>query len=242
MRIGCSGNILINNENEIFAGAWRAYVNQDYVDALVQSHAVPVILPPVKDKELISEQLDGLDGLVLTGGYDIDPSLYGEPLREKCGFVLPFVDHFYMNLIHEAVKKKIPILAICKGIQAVNTAFGGTLYQDLAAEREGSYKHTQSLPRYEGCHTIHIESDSFMHEVYGNSAYVNSFHHQAVKDVGNGLKVTARAEDGVVEALESTGDSFIAAVQFHPEMMAAFGRETGRKLFDAFVRKCEESK
>ncbi len=238
VKIGIAGNYLrVDAQNE-FGGAERCYVNRDYVDSLLDAGAVPVILPPMVED--VDTLLDGLDGLVLSGGYDVDPKLYGQDTKPTCGYTDRSVDLFYLAIIKEAEKRNLPVFGICKGIQAMNVAYGGTLHQDINSEVEGSLQHVQSAKRCFGTHDIQIEPGSFLYEVFGDTIRVNSYHHQSVADVAQGFKVCARANDGIVECIEKEEGSFMVAVQFHPEMMAAFQDEDMQKLFRAFVKVCHD--
>ncbi|BBF43595.1 para-aminobenzoate synthase, amidotransferase component [Lachnospiraceae bacterium KM106-2] len=236
--IGIVGNLLIM-EGGMFPGLERDYVNRDYGESISLAGAVPVVLTVQEEDEAIRAQLERVDAIVLSGGYDITTQLYGEEPMWEQGFVYPKVDQFYMKTIKIARKLGKPILGICKGIQAVNVALGGSLYQDINRQVQGSMKHSQSSPRQYGTHRIKIEKDSFLGECLAEEVLVNSFHHQSVKQLGAGLRITARASDGVIEGIESTEGSFVTAVQWHPEMMASHGDKEMIGLFKHFVEKVE---
>lgn len=236
--IGIAGNILIM-EGGMFPGLYRSYVNHDYVKSIEKSGGIPVILPVNNDADELASILSRLDGIVLSGGSDIDPLLYGEDPLPKLGFVFKEVDTFYDTLIHKAAQLHVPIFGICKGIQAINVAFGGTLYQDLEAQKGNVYKHTQQTPREIPSHRITIKKDSYL-SFLGERILVNSFHHQAIKEVAPGFKVSAHAADGVVEAIESMEEGFILGVQWHPEMMASHDDQSMLKLFEKFNTICQK--
>ncbi len=240
-KIGIVCNLLVMQNGDM-AGAYRSYVNHNYVTSLEKAGCIPVQLPVIYDLDSVSDMVEGLDGVVLSGGYDVTPGLYGEEPMPQIGFTMKEVDDFYIRVIHEADQKNIPVFGICKGIQILNVACGGTLYQDLGTQVKGSYKHVQSAPRYTPSHVITIEKDSFLGSVLGEKAMVNSFHHQAVKEPAEGFRVTARAGDGVIEAIERTSGSFMAAVQFHPEMMAEFDNPDMLRLFQKFAEVCRINK
>lgn len=240
VKIGISANTIIMGEANS-AGMPRSYVNEDYVISVEQAGAVPVILPVVKEHEILEEQLEGLDGLILSGGTDIDPAFYGEQPTPQCGYIKPEVDAYSISLAKAAVEKKIPVLGICKGNQVINVAFGGSLYQDIPSSFQSPYQHSQLAERRYPTHYITTRKDSFLYEVLGERPRVNSFHHQSVKDVAEGFFISAKADDGVVEGIQKSEGSFVCGVQFHPEMMASHQNPDMMRLFEAFVRKCEEN-
>ena len=172
-----------------------------------------MLLPVVSDLENVKIQMESLDGVILAGGYDIDPFLYKEEPIQGIGFSLSEVDCFYFAVIAEADRRKIPVFGICKGLQAMNVAFGGSLYQDLVSQKENALRHVQLTPRYHGCHEIQIEKGSFIYGILGENARVNSYHHQSVKSVAKGFAVTAKTMDGIVEALERENGTFMVGVQ-----------------------------
>ena len=235
--IGITANILIT-EGGALPGTEKAAVSNDYIKAIENAGGVPIVLPVVTDKELIRCQAELIDGLLLSGGYDADPLLFGEEPAEKLGYVYPERDYHEIELIKAAYNANRPILGICRGIQVINIAFGGTLYQDLA-EIQGGIKHMQNAPKDVATHTVRVIANTILHTLFGDNIVTNSFHHQAVKDLGSDLIISAKTKDGVVEGIEMTGKHFVVAVQWHPEMMAS--SHLGMKsLFREFVAKaCE---
>lgn len=218
--IGVLGNIMIM-EGGMFPGIEKAYVNNDYVEAVMKAGGIPVIIPVTEDEEVIKLQLEAVDGVLMSGGYDLNPLLYGEEPIAAQTFTFTRIDKFYLKAIKLIVDMKKPILGICKGHQALNVAFGGTLYQDLS-QIEGCYvKHSQSAERHEGTHCAEIVEGTKLFLILGKQILVNSYHHQAIKDLAEGFVVSAKAKDGVIEAIEKTGEEFIVGVQWHPEMMAS---------------------
>lgn len=239
IKIGIGGNLLIMQDS-LLPGMYRTYVNHNYVTSLEKAGAVPVLLPVLRDPEDIRVQLRGLDGVLVPGGYDIDPSFYGEEPQPELGYIMPEVDAYTISLIRMAAELQLPVLGICKGIQAINVAFGGTLYQSQDKEIRGCIKHVQAAARKQPTHSITILPGSFLSEALGTEIRVNSFHHQSIKKLAEGFRVTASAPDGVVECIEraDAGQSFMCGVQFHPEMMAEFDNPDMLRLFAAFAAKC----
>lgn len=237
--IGIAGNILIM-DGGAFPGLQRDYVNRDYVKSVSQTGGAPVILTVTDDEEIVRAQVANVDGVILSGGWDVDPQLYGEAPMWQQGFILPEVDHFYLKVIEAALEMKKPLFGICKGIQAINVAFGGTLYQDISTQLENTVKHNQSAPREYGTHSVQIEKDSFLGECLPETMQINSFHHQSIKKLADGLKIVAQANDGVIEGIEGTSGSFVSAVQWHPEMMASHGNAEMLRLFEHFIKKVRE--
>ena len=194
-------------------------VPEAYVLAVERSGAIPLILPPTFDAD-INTFLGLIDGLILTGGVDIDPQLYGENSIPLQGSIDPLRDKFEVELTKAALEKRLPIFAICRGIQMLNVAAGGSLYQDVNSQVKGSLKHRQQAPTYYASHKVRLEEGSRLHGIFGKTSVgVNSFHHQAVKDIAPGFKASAWADDGLVEAIEWEGSEYILGVQWHPERM-----------------------
>lgn len=235
--IGLIGNIVINNEIGPFSGDLRCCVNDDYVQMIIKCGGIPLVIPVQKDKEDIKEIMKRVDGIVLTGGYDIDPLLYHENPIHELGFVLREVDDFYMKAIMLADELNKPVLGICKGIQALNVAFGGTLYQDLKSQKNNSLKHVQNTFKYSGTHYVNIEKDNMLYDLFGDKLLVNSFHHQSVKDVAEGFRIIASADDGVVEAIEKINGNYMLGLQWHPEMMIYKDDENMLSLIKTFIEK-----
>ncbi len=207
-----------------------------YLEGLEEAGATSIIFPLTVDKEEIVRLMDMCDGILLTGGHDVTPSLYGEePLEGKvCSCVKR--DEMEKIVLEEAILKDIPVLGICRGIQFMNAALGGTLYQDLPTQHPSEIEHHQTPPYDVPVHDVLIRKGSALSDLIGSERIsVNSYHHQAVKDVASELEIMAEAEDGIVEAVCRPGNKFIWAVQWHPEFSHKVD-ENSRKVFSAFVK------
>ena len=205
-----------------------------YCDQIVRAGGVPVVLPPVDDAEVLINMLEGIDGLVLTGGADYNPLWYGEQPEKELHTINPTRDLPELLLTRLAFNRQIPILGTCRGLQTMAIALGGSLVQDLKTP----LKHSQDAPRSEATHSITITEGSTLYGLYGQETFVNSFHHQAVKDCGPHLQVVATAPDGVIEAVESTEQKALMGVQWHPEWMG----DEGLKLFEWLTQRSREFK
>lgn len=211
-----------------------------YVQALAAAGATPLILPATEDPDLIEHYLSLVDGVLLAGGDDVNPAAYGEHTLRQCGDICPLRDAYELRLCQLALERRKPVLGICRGAQLLNVALGGTLYQDLSSQLPESIAHSQhQISRYVA-HPVSIVDGSLLRRIHGSGQiFVNTFHHQAVKQPGRGLKVTALAPDGVIEAIELEGHPFCLGVQWHPERLVQNPSDTEhRKLFQAFVEAC----
>ena len=205
-----------------------------YCDQIVRAGGVPMVLPPVDDAEVLINMLEGIDGLVLTGGADYNPLWYGEQPEKELHTINSTRDLPELLLTRLAFNRQIPILGICRGVQTMAIALGGNLVQDLKTP----LKHGQDAPRSEATHSVTITEGSTLYSLYGQETFVNSFHHQAVKDCGSHLHVVATAPDGVIEAVESTEQKALMGVQWHPEWMG----DEGLKLFEWLTQRSREFK
>ena len=217
-------------------GQSRVRLNEAYVSAARGCGLVPIVVPPLAPEELASI-LGSVQGIILTGGEDVDPAEYGEPPHPRTQRPHTARDKCELAMARAARELGLPTLAICRGIQVVNVAFGGTLIQDIPSEAPSDVQHDQEDEREARVHDVAIEPGSRLAAALGASAVtVNSFHHQAVEQLAPGLRVTATAPDGIVEGLEWAGeDWWMLAVQWHPEELVRDARDWDRGLFRAFA-------
>lgn len=214
-------------------------MNQRYVLTLASVGAVPWMIPLLDDVDTLRAVYDHLDGVFIAGGVDMDPATYGEEISPLCGRIDPPRDRAELALTRWAMEEGKPVLGVCRGLQVINVAAGGTLYQDLAAEYPGAIKHDyfpgDGHARDFLAHEVRIEGRTLLHQSFGSERIgVNSMHHQGIRELGEGLIATAWAPDGVIEAAESAEHPFLAGAQWHPEMLAETDAPTLR-LFTAFA-------
>ncbi len=211
------------------------YTPRTYMDSVQEAGGLPVLLPLTGDEGEAAALLDRVDGLLLAGGVDLDPQLYGEQPLWQIGEIDPERDRTELTLAREALRRDMPVLGICRGMQVLAVAEGGTLWQDLPAQRPVSIKHRQEAPRWHPTHTIAVQSGTRLAELLGPTSRVNSDHHQAVRTLPEGWVASAVAPDGIIEAMEHPGRRFALAVQWHPESFV--GRSAAfAPLFEALVR------
>lgn len=198
----------------------RSYLAQYYVRAVEAAGGVPVALPVLKNLALVSQHLSGINGLLLSGGVDVDPQFFGEEPQPWMGEITPERDWYELELVSRALERKTPMLAICRGMQVLNIAAGGSIHQDICRGVRNPLKHSQQAPRWYPSHRLDIVPGTRLAVILqAASLRVNSFHHQAVKLPAPGFAVAARSSDGVIEAIEHTAAVFALGVQFHPECM-----------------------
>lgn len=212
-----------------------------YVNAVAAAGGSPLVLPVLEDTAALDPVLDKLDGVLFTGGSDIVPDSYGEAPLPGLGEVRPQRDRHELELLTKVLEHhSYPVLGICRGVQLLNVHGGGTLYQALEKQMPdvGLHMLFEIYPFEYPAHAIRVEPGSRLHDMLNTTQLrVNSFHHQAIKDVAPKFRVSARAEDGIVEAIEREGERFVVGLQWHPEMMAKTDR-SAQQLFQAFVRHC----
>lgn len=233
-------------------GEGTYYLSESYAWAIEQVGGVPVLLPYIAQKSKVKLLLENLlDGLVVTGGgFDVDPMMYGEKPIINRSRLRPERTEFETLAIKSALKLKMPVLAICGGMQLLNVVQGGTLYQYIPEQLPDALNHMQKQPSNKATHFVDIEKGSRLYSIYRTDRMkVNSTHRQSVKDVGKGLALTATSPDSVVEAIELIGDAFCMGLQWHPEVLG-FKRgkngfelgPLGKKIFNAFIRAAKDYK
>lgn len=211
----------------------------DYSQSIQKAGGVPVAIPLIMDDEYIESIVDKMDGFLFTGGADVYPLRYKEELHKNLGGVNIKRDDFELKLLDAAIKKGKPILGICRGCQLINVYFGGSLYQDIYSDLDTSLKHVSTgLAKHALSHKITIEEDTnLMNAFKCNEIWVNSLHHQAIKNLGEGLVKVAQATDGIIEAIEHSEHDFLVGVQWHPEMMAEVHNQH-LNIFKTLINKC----
>ena len=209
-----------------------------YVHSIEEAGGLPLLIPYMKHSALLDEVTDLCDGFLFTGGGDLDPNFFGEPTSPHCGKIEPLRDEWDFASAHRALTSGKPILGICRGIQVLNVALGGTLYQDIPTEYKTEIFHSQTNGLHAYSHSIRIVEGSPLHALLGKSEIKgNSFHHQAIKALGRGLVPCAYAEDGIIEAVYSVEHPYLRAYQWHPERL--FDADLyHKKIFSEFVGAC----
>lgn len=232
--IGIPGNILTNFSPR-YTSLPITYTPQGFIEGLQTAGALPVVFP-ISSEESAKQYVESVDAVLLAGGQDVSPLTYGEEPHLKLQDTSLLRDRFEMAVIKEAWAAKKPVLAICRGLQIFNVAFGGTLYQDVSLYPDLRIQHVQVSTPETAAHSITIEKDSWLGQLYGTKAKVNSYHHQAIKQLATNLRPVAWSNDGLIEAFESKDDQHITVgVQWHPELMI-HDSEAAQGLFNAYVK------
>lgn len=215
-----------------------AYAPRPLIEAIVKSGGLPVIFPSV-DPELIPNYLNLFDGIIFAGGSDVDPTFYGEEPHQELGSTYFKRDQFEVVLVKAALEAGKALMGICRGMQVINVALGGTIFQDLSEDPRQTLKHSQDTPGNFPSHHVNVDQDSRIFNLVGSRPYVNSRHHQALNQIGSGLKVTARADDQIPEAIESVDNDRVLAVQWHPENMFKH-YDYSQALFADLIQRAQE--
>lgn len=212
-KIGIVSTLFLDNKIN------RISVSSDYLNAIEKSAGLPVIIPFTSNLENIDAYITLCDGFLFTGGIDINPYFYNKDPHKELGEFNSKLDLFQISLMQNVILSKKPFLAICRGIQILNVACGGSLYQDFSEVPHPTIQHYQKSARYDPLHLITIDSQSLLYNLFGESLYVNSFHHQCINQLGHNLKISALSPDHIIEAIELKNYEFGLGVQWHPEMM-----------------------
>ena len=216
----------------------HAALKQDYLDAVAGAGAIPIVIAP-EATPAADEVVSRIDGLMLVGGVDVHPANYGEEVLNASVTPGPERDALELALLQAAFRRDVPVLAICRGHQVLNVARGGTLWQDLPSQLPAGLRHSQRGDPHSPGHEIRIADGSLLHRIVGfDLLATNSFHHQAIRSLGQGLRPTAWSSDDLVEAVEDPSRRFVLGIQWHPEEM--LDAAPHRALFASFVEAAEE--
>jgi len=224
------------------AGQGQSKVGQAYIDAVVAAGGIPLIIPILTDSTAVAALLDKVDGVLLIGGEDIDPSFYGEDALPEMGEINAPRDTFDLMLCRMTRRAHKPLLAVCRGVQVLNVAFGGSLWQDIPSQIPSSEVCHKAPEGQTAFHDIDVAAGSVLASLIGaGTVKVNSFHHQAAKSIAKGFEVSAVAPDGVVEGMERfKGGDRILGVQFHPEKMFAEGDHSVQAVFEWLIKESQK--
>ncbi len=211
----------------------------DYSDAVYEAGGIPLVIPNIDSYEYCEELADIADGVIFSGGEDINPKHFGEKVLINNLKIIERRDNLELKLAKKILTADTPVLGICRGMQLINAAAGGSLYQDIYAQAGISSKHgSHGRPKDFIIHDVYIEQYSRLNQIYGiEKKGVNSYHHQAVKELSNTFDAAAYSEDGLIEAYEMRGERFFVCVQWHPEMMYKRHKEE-LELFKSFITAC----
>lgn len=217
-------------------------LKETYFDAIFRAGGLPMVLPSsITDEQAIGEMLDHVDGILLSGGCDIHPRRFGEEVHPACGKIDETRDEFELALTRLAIERGMPVFGICRGIQVLAVALGGTLFQDLESQLGlPAAEHKQEPPFDDYKHTVRFKEGGLLERITGTTLMLtNSMHHQAIKDAGEKLKIEGITMDGIIEAVSMVGNEAVFGVEFHPECLAHFSDPAAR-LFEYFVSKADE--
>ena len=219
-------------------------VQSTYIQAVLKAGGIPIIIPAMTDGIVLRDIVKSLDGLVMTGGEDVNPSYYKEKAMPKMNEIDSLRDFYDLVLLKLAADRNVPVLGICRGEQIINVAFGGTLYQDIPTQLTNkSIIHKQNEPREQGTHDVSISENSQLAAILGTiSISTNTYHHQAVKKVAPNFRAVAHTKDGIIESIEAYPNRAILGVQWHPEGHVSGGDTTMLKIFNFIVKEANTFK
>ena len=217
-------------------------IHHDYMEAVLRAGALPVMLPLTQDAQVLHAALNAVDGVVVTGGVDVHPRMYGEEVLPCCGTIIEARDAMETIVVQYALEKDLPLLCICRGMQLCNCVLGGSLYQDIPTQYGKDLLHSRSDTPNDPVHEASVYEGTLLHSiVHTDTMHINSRHHQAVKKLAPGAVLCATAPDGLVEAFEIPGKTFALAVQWHPESLSDRYPDA-QLIFNAFTKACAERK
>lgn len=236
MTVSVAPHVIVTATTEVLRDRARVRVNEAYTNALAAVGLVPMVLPPIAPTMAVAA-LRGAAGLVITGGEDVAPALFGQKPHAATGVPHAARDAYELALARAAAEHRVPTLAICRGAQVMNVALGGTLIQDIPTQRPTDLQHDLSERRTERVHAADIIQGTTLATVLGDARItVNSSHHQSVDRIADALRLAATSPDGIIEAIETRDAGWwMLAVQWHPEELTATPEDWDRRLFRAFA-------
>lgn len=210
-----------------------------YIQAIIRAGGIPLVLP-IRIEDDVEQILGMFDGIVLSGGGDINPLLFNEEPHVSLGEVTPSRDTVELKLASLALELDKPILGICRGAQILSVVAGGNIYQDIHTQyKKEVIQHNQKAPKEHCSHSVQVATGSLLHSIVGSDTIlVNSYHHQSINEVPSSFNLSGIASDGIIEAIEGVGKKFVLGVQWHPEQLAMVGDSNSLKIFEQFIEKC----
>lgn len=232
--IGLSASLITIDSGPYF-GRERSFIGRDYILAVEKAGGIPIVLPVITDFSELHRVVQWVDGIILSGGHDVHPFNYNEEPQRLLDSVSVERDRFDFELVKLSKELKKPLFGICRGLQLINVAFGGTLHQDIPSNLPNSAQHSQKSKPDIAIHTVDVKENTKLHQMIEETEITtNSFHHQSVKDLAPNFIANAKSKDGLIEGIEMKGDDFIVGVQWHPEMMIE-NHPRMQKLFTSFI-------